>query len=140
MRKLVTPLLLAGALAIPAVPALAQPLGWSVTVGPHGVIGATVGVPGPVYRSGGYGAAYPVYPSPYVGAVPAYPANAYGGAVPAYPVNAYGGAYYPAPGYVSPGYLPPPRAYYRPAPVMVLPPAPRYYGHRHPPHRHHGWR
>ena len=129
MRKLITPLLLAGALAMAAVPAQAQPLGWSVTVGPHGVIGATVGVPAPVYPAGGYGAAYPVYPSPYAGAVPAYP------------VNAYGGAYYPAPVYVGPGYLPPPRAYYyRPAPVMVLPPPPRYYGHRHPPHRHHGWR
>ena len=48
MRKLITPFLLAGTLAIAAVPAQAQPLGWSVTVGPNGVIGATVGVPAPV--------------------------------------------------------------------------------------------
>ena len=128
MRKFITPLLLAGALAIPALPAVAQPIGWSVTVGPHGVVGATIGVPGPVYR-GGYGAGYPVYPAPYASVVPAYP------------VTAYGGAYYPAPAYASPGYLPPPRVYYRPAPVVVLPPPPpRYYGHRHHRHKHHGWR
>lgn len=128
MRTFITPLLLAGALALPAVPALAQPLGVSVTIGPRGFVGATVGVP-----------AYPVYPAPYTGGVPAYPAAPYGG----YPATAYGGPYYPAPVYVAPAYLPPPpRVYYRPAPVVVVP-APGYYGYRHPHHGHrghHGWR
>lgn len=123
IRRLLTMGALA-ATALAAVPAQAQNLGWSITVGPQGVVGASVGVVPPVYP-------VTVYPAPM------YPA-------PVYPAPVYGAAY-PAPVYPAPRYLPPPPPrYYGPPPVIIVRPPHHHHHHGHGwghgPRGYYGWR
>jgi hypothetical protein len=130
LRSTVVAVLLA-ATALAAVPARAQNVAWSVTVGSGGSLGAYVGIPGPViapapvFRPVAVYPSAPIYRPTVVVATPGYypPARVYPVPVYAAPRVVYLGA----PGWVGPR----PYTYRGAPPVYRVRAQWREHGHRH---------